>query len=393
MKNERENLLANQQQRWYRRINWGVHKQQYRRVLDQVVADKAAAQYWDLLYVDVDKVDDKWIMMRLGKHPVDMHGNKFMIEVGGCLSLSQQIDGHVVLALLPCHLEGEAAEPIVLGDYDDPSQITEAVLQRAVDDFFRVVRVTSVMLSSGRWDRLRVGLLRFHSKYPGREKARWVATNWPAFVLGSVLGIWGIYLSYVGLAASRPADMDPNTLIRRANPTLLRIVDAGWVRWSGDDERFLTLTLGNVSNLDALDPKACLLEAPECKRVANSHGLLGAPRGSHLTIGRDQTMRLPVLSESQVRRHLQGRVGAEVNVLSWGLKPELPVDLEHSCAHLVLDAPPCMVDLRSVGIPVRVEWDTTLDERRSLNTSVYAYVEEARGRAGAVDGSPQGTDK
>lgn len=268
--------------------------------------------------------------------------------------------------------------------------MTKAVLRRAIDDFFRVVRVTSAMLSSSCWDRVRVGLLRFHSRYPGREKARWVATNWPAFVLGSALGIWGVYLSYVGLAASKPSGTDQNTLIRRANPTLLRIVDVGWVGWSGDDERFLTLTLGNVSNLDALDPKACLLEAPACKRVANSHGLLAAPKGSHLTIGRDQTMQLPVLLESQVRRHLQGRVGAEANVLGWGLKPELPVDLERSCAHPVLDAPSCMAELRSVGIPVRVEWDTTLDEKRGLNTSVYAYVKESRGRAGAANGSPRG---
>ncbi|KHF47945.1 hypothetical protein NY99_23050 [Xanthomonas phaseoli pv. phaseoli] len=174
--------------------------------------------------------------------------------------------------------------------------------------------------------------------------------------------------------------MDPNTLIRRANPTLLRIVDAGWVWWNGDDERFLTLTLSNVSNLDALDPKACLLEAPACE-AANSHGVLAAAKGSHLAIGRDQTMKLPVMSESQVRRHLQGRLGAEANVIGWGIKPELPTDLEHSCAHPVLDAPPCISQLRSVGIPVRVEWDTTLDEKRSLNTSVYVYVEEGKSKS------------
>lgn len=384
MDSERENFQINQRQRWYRRINWGVHKQQYRRILDEVVAAKAAVQYWDSLYVDVDKADDLWIMIRLGNHPVDMRGNKFTVEVGGSLSVTRQIDDRVVLALLPCHLESEAAEPIVLGVYDDPSHVTEAVLRRAINDFFRVVRVTSAMLSSSRWDRVRVGLLQFHSKFPGWEKARWVATNWPAFVLGSALAICGVYLSYAGLA-SKPLGTDPNTLIRRANPTLLRIVNAGWVRWSGDNERFLTLTLSNVSNLDALDPKACLLEAPACRQVANSHGLLAAPNGSHLTIGRDQTMKLPVLSESQVRRYLQGRMGMEAHVLGWGLKPELPVDLEHSCAHPVLDAPLCMTDLHSVGIPVRVEWDTTLDEKRSLNTSVYAYVEGGRGRTGSAN--------
>lgn len=356
MKSERENFLTNQKLRWYRRINWGIHKQQHRRILDQVVAEKSAAKYWDHLYIDVDTTaDDRWIMMRLGSHPVDMRGGKFTTEVGGSLSITRQLDGCVVLALLPCHLEGEAAEPIVLGVYDDPSQVTDSVLRRAIEDFFRVVRVTSALLSSSRWDRVRVGLLRFHSKYPGREKARWVATNWPAFALGSALSIFGVYLSYVDLAASKSSATDPSTLIRRANPTLLRIVNVGWVQWSGDDERFLTLTLGNVSNLDALDPKACLLEAPACKRIANSHGLLAAPKGNHLAIGRDQTMKLPVLSESQVRRYLQDRIGAEANVLGWGLKPELPVDLEHSCAHPALDAPPCMADLRSVGIPVRVE--------------------------------------
>lgn len=394
MTSERDNFLTNQELRWYRRINWGVHKQQYRRILGQVVADKAAAQYWDHLYIDVDTAaDDRWIMMRLGSHPVDMRGGKFTTEVGGSFSITRQLDGCVVLALLPCHLEGDAAEPIVLSVYDDPSQVTEAVLLRAVDDFFRVVRVSSAMLSSSHWDRVHVGFLRFHSKFPGREKARWVATNWPAFVLGSALGIWGVYLSYVGLAASKAPGTDPSTLIRPANPTLLRIMDAGWVRWSGEDERFLTLTLGNVSNLDALDPKMCLSEAPACKRVANSHGLLAAPKGNHLAIGRDQTMRLPVLSESQVRRYLKDRIGAEANVLGWGLKPELPVDLQHSCAHPELDAPPCTADLRSVGIPVRVEWDTTLDEKRSLNTSVYAYVEGATGRSGAANGSPPGPDK
>lgn len=386
MDSERENFLTNQTQRWYRTINWGVHKQQYRRILDEVVAAKAAVQYWDRLYVDVDTpADDLWIMMRLVDRPVGTRGNKFTAEVGGSLSVTRQLDGRVALALLPCHLEGEAAEPIVLGVYDDPSQVTEAVLRRAIDDFFRVVRVTSAMLSSSRWDRVRVDLLRFHSKFPGFEKARWVATNWPAFVVGSVLSIWGVHLAYVSLAASKPSGTDPNTLIRSANPTVLRIVDVGWVWWSGDDERFLTLTLGNVSNLDALDPKACLLEAPACKPVANSHGLLVAPNGSHLAIGRDQTMQLPVLSESQVRRYLQGRMGAETHVLGWGLKPELPVDLENSCAHQVLDAPPCIAELHSVGIPVRVEWDTTLDEKRSLNTSVYAYVEEGKGRTGAAN--------
>lgn len=390
MESERENLLANQKQRWYRRINWGIHKQQYRRILEQVVADKAAAQYWDRLYVDDDTAaDDRWIMMRLGKHPVDIRGNKFTVEIGGSLSVVQQIDGRVILALLPCHLEGEASEPIILGVYDDPSQVTEAVLRRAIEDFFRIVRVTSVMLSSSRWDGVRLGLLRFNSKFPGREKARWVATNWPAFVLGTALGIWGIYLSYVSLAASKPSGTELNTLTRRANPTILRIVDAGWVQWSGDDERFLTLTLGNVSKLDALDAKACLMEAPACRRVTSSHGLLVVPKGGHLTIERDQTMQLPILSESQVRQYLQGRVGAKVNVISWGLKPELPVDLDHSCAPPVLDAPPCMADLRSVGIPVRVEWDTTLDEKRSLNTSVYAYVEETRGKAGVANRSPR----
>lgn len=384
MDSERENFLTNQRQRWYRRINWGVHKQQYRRVLDEVVAARAAVQYWDRLYVDVDTADDdRWIMMRLGNHSVDIRGDKSTREIGGLLSVNRQPDGRVVLALLPCHLEGEAAEPIVLKVYDDPSLVTEAVLRRAINDFFRVVRVTSAMLSSNSWDRVRVGLLRFHSKFPGGEKVRWVATNWPAFVLGSTLAFWSIYLGYKGLAASKPSDTDANALIRRANPTLLRIVDVGWVRWSGDDERFLTLTLGNVSNLDALDPKACLLEAPVCKQAANSHGLLTAPSGTHLVIERGQTMQLPILSESQVRRYLQDRAGAGAHVLGWGLKPELPVDLEHSCTHPALDAPPCMAVLHSVGIPVQVEWDTTLDEKGSLNTSVYAYVEG--GRTGAAN--------
>ncbi|MBY8925627.1 hypothetical protein [Stenotrophomonas maltophilia] len=70
------------------------------------MADKAVAQYWALLFVDVDEVGDRWIMMRLGQHPVDIHRNKFTIEVGGCLSVTRQLDGRMVLALLPCHLEG-----------------------------------------------------------------------------------------------------------------------------------------------------------------------------------------------------------------------------------------------------------------------------------------------
>ena len=319
-------------------------------------------------------------MMRLGQHPVNLRGGKYTTELGGTLSITRQIDERVVLALLPCRLQDGNADPIVLGMYDDPSDVTEAVLKRAINDFFRVVRVSSVLLSSSLWDRVRVSLLKFSSRKTGWRRFAWAVVNWAGYALTLVLAIVGIGFSYAGLSVSKlpGPNADANELIRRANPTVLRIVGAKWVQWMGDEERFLTLTLSNVSSLDVLDPKVCMLESSSCERSVDSHGTLTPPKGSHLAIQRDRSMDLPFLSESDAYRYLRGKVSGEFQILKWGLDPELPADLEHSCESPRFDTPLCMVELLSIGVPVNVEWDTTLDEKNSSVSAVYAHMEKVK---------------
>lgn len=366
MTNERENFRATQQQRYFRSINWSVHRPKYKDVLERTVSAKVSAGYWETLYVSSSD-DDRLLSVRLGNHPFDFRSNRFRTELGGALSISLQPDGRVLLIIIPCHVEGESPEPIFLGVYDDPSLVTESVLQRAVGDFFRVVRVTSVLLSAGLQDRIRVNWLRFRTKYPGHEKLHWAARNWPAFALGTVLSGLGIYLS-----VREPSTDD---LIRLANPTDLRIAAAGLVWWSGDDQQFLTLTLINTSSLSALNPKACFLRTSTCEQIASSRGIMDAPKGATLTIDRSQTMKFPIMSEHEVIQYVREQSRSSAKILGWGLVPEVPGNLAHSCSQVAIGVGPCETHLGSVGIPVRVEWDTTFGEEKSLSTFVYAYIE------------------
>ena len=187
--------------------------------------------------------------------------------------------------------------------------------------------------------------------------------QWQRWALPSRLTFAGFVLTaasflFAFLVWVWPSKSD--SLIRKANPTNVRLVAAELANWAGDAEPFLTLTLGNISALDALNPRACVLNL-SCDQPITSKGIMEVPAGSSIVIGPQQTMQIPVLSQNEVRKFIEGRVSQPYHMLGWGIEPNLPSEFSNPCAFQAVDNTPCSKTLLSLGLPVQVKWGSVLD--------------------------------
>lgn len=149
--------------RRHRMINWQT-----------VTIDKVAAQlkqvanqaeqdgHPEKLYVSQDK-PHRSIQLAFGQHPVGTTpgGTGPALEHGAALVLSQGANGEVAILLYPykSELSRREEELIVWGVYDNPVDITERVLKRAISDFVCYGRVSSALDGGTTADQRRIAKL------------------------------------------------------------------------------------------------------------------------------------------------------------------------------------------------------------------------------------------
>lgn len=160
--------------RRYKFINWRVVvvdrvESQFRAVAEQA----NMANHHERLYVTQDS-SNRTIQLFFGQHPVGTvpGGNALAIERGAALVLSQGPTGAVAIFLYPYKSEvGRRREELIVWDvFDDPNEITEGVLKRAIADFTCYARVSSVLDGGSPADRRRVNRLLRRDHFQSEEK-------------------------------------------------------------------------------------------------------------------------------------------------------------------------------------------------------------------------------
>lgn len=149
--------------RRYKFINWQtvvveLIEQQFRMAAKQA----ETANHHEKLYVIKDGLN-RSIQLFFGQHPVGTisGGRGVTLERGASLVLSQGPTGAIAVFLYPyeSNLIRRQEKLIVWGVFDDPLQITERVLKRAIADFTCYARVSSVLDGGTSADRRRINRL------------------------------------------------------------------------------------------------------------------------------------------------------------------------------------------------------------------------------------------
>lgn len=149
--------------RRYKLINWQVVVVQHVEHMFRTVATQAeSVGHHERLYVSKDR-PNRSIQLFFGQHPVGTvpGGNGLAIERGAALVLSQGLTGAIAVFLYPYESEvSRRQEKLIVWDvFDDPLEITECVLNKAIADFTRYARVSSVLDGGSSADRRRVNRL------------------------------------------------------------------------------------------------------------------------------------------------------------------------------------------------------------------------------------------
>ena len=149
--------------RRYKLINWQVVVVEHVEHLFRTFAAQAeAAAHHEKLYVSQDR-PNRSIQLFFGQHPVGSvpGGGGLAIERGAALVLSQGPTGAVAVFLYPYESEvSRRQEKLIVWDvFDDPLEIDERVLKRAIADFTCYARVSSVLDGGTPADRRRVNRL------------------------------------------------------------------------------------------------------------------------------------------------------------------------------------------------------------------------------------------
>lgn len=124
--------------------SWDSMAQRYQRVFDVLQNELWIHKSFEAIYCRNEVLDirsageDSQVLAHLpcliiwmGAHPVwhskTQMGSKFLVEGGCALSVTQQLDGSVVVSAIPYRNEAEpqAKEPLVLDFYSEPEKITE----------------------------------------------------------------------------------------------------------------------------------------------------------------------------------------------------------------------------------------------------------------------------
>ena len=159
--------------RRHKLINWrAVVVEFVERHFQETVAQAEAAGHHEKLYVSQDR-PRRTIQLFFGRHEVGIAPDgSHAIEEGATLVLSQFATGAVAVFLYPYESElvRRKEKLIVWGVFDDPLEVTERVLKRAIADFTCYARVSSVLDGGTPADRRRIDLLLSRDKFQSEAK-------------------------------------------------------------------------------------------------------------------------------------------------------------------------------------------------------------------------------
>lgn len=166
-------LRRNQSQlkRWYKEINWGVHRRLAEEIFHQEILRAKQDGFFEKLYVSVND-NNRQIQLTAGAHPAgpleqrfDVNGNKtatfFPTEKGAALVISQGGDGSVSIFLYPFGSERMHMKVpyITWAVFSDPTKLTSYLLHDVIRDFFIYMNVSSVHFSETFYERCRIKYL------------------------------------------------------------------------------------------------------------------------------------------------------------------------------------------------------------------------------------------
>jgi hypothetical protein len=172
-----------------------------------VVEEAKSGCFFERLYVQRNN-DHRQIQLFVGQHPVGTVeiktdekgqevGRKLLTEHGAALVVSQSVTGSVAVILYPYKSDKakRTQEYIIWAVLDSPSELSERLITKATNDFFRYLRVSSVLFAESWRDRARIRYLEFRShKYLGNGGiAKFLFSKWFLPTLGAVGSIASIY--------------------------------------------------------------------------------------------------------------------------------------------------------------------------------------------------------
>jgi hypothetical protein len=193
--------------RSFKMINWHVQVDKIEKKFATICAQAKEQGFFENLYVSRDD-KHRQIQLFAGKHPVgtseptyDRYGKKagckLHAEGGAALVVSQASSGNVAVILYPFSSENHYrhVQSIILRIYRSPDQVTDAVLDAAIKDFFTYMRVSSTLFSKGLAARIRVQYLESRSKKytDGRGFIKCLFPHWLRVVLGVLGSVASIY--------------------------------------------------------------------------------------------------------------------------------------------------------------------------------------------------------
>lgn len=167
------NLRKDQSQlkRRFKKINWGVHRRLAEEYFQKVVLQAKEDGFFENLYISVND-NKRQIQLSAGNHPAgpleptfdqldNRTGQRFPIEGGASLVISQGANGFVCIILYPFRSErmNMKTSYITWAVFSDPTKLTEYVLLDVIRDFFIYMNVSSVHFSESRYERLRIKYL------------------------------------------------------------------------------------------------------------------------------------------------------------------------------------------------------------------------------------------
>lgn len=167
--------------------------------------------------------------------------------------------------------------------------------------------------------------------------------------------------------------------IEASNPTEVTISDAELVRWIGDSEEYLTLTLLNVSGLPAEKVKVKILDAVR-NGEKNSRSLSFYPSKSfpkavldNIGIAKGRMTKIPVASISELVGVSQSRVSPGLKIIGVGLSPNLPDEirdkylLEKGISHNF------QFEGEAIGLGVELKYKNIFGGSSTALTGLYLY--------------------
>lgn len=167
--------------------------------------------------------------------------------------------------------------------------------------------------------------------------------------------------------------------IEASNPTEVTISDAGLIKWAGDSEDYLTLTLLNVSALPAEKVKIRMLDVVKANEK-NSRTLSFYPSKSfpkaaldNLGIPKGRTVQIPVASASEVEGVSRSRVSSGLEFIGAGLSPNLPSEIKEQYIHNKGFLNNFQFEGEAISLGVELKYTNIFGGNSTALTGIYLY--------------------